>query len=483
MSQTEPNDGRQVQSQSSFLRSGLIGAGWYVVLLGIGVGCVNWGGDRPLGWRVTDPPGLSPYHRPLAGPVAGSPQQAARPVVPEGIPSDELLAERDPITLNAPELSEAPRPQLDAPEPGASNTRERPVPDGIAAFDPLTVTAEMPETATVGSPVSLTLTLRNETPFAAEDVRVQLRYGSDWEFPGTGERNVEQRLGTIAADRSREVALQLTPVRVGRRCVDVEVLSATHEAVSRTVCTHVGERLVTLEVAGPDRRTVGSRAEYVVTLTNQAGRPVEDTVVAVDYPQSLDLKELSAGATREPGRLEWDLGTLLEQERVQIQLEFECAEAAADVCTRMVVTSRGMSVSERSACLSVVDPALLDVQVSDENDPAAVGETATFRVRLQNRSSRPAGRLELLVDPSAELELAALLRDGQTLAARRSGDAQILTPRGPLAPGAVVEYEVRTVARSAGIATLSVVVRSDVLIAPLEIREPLLINPPVTGRE
>lgn len=261
---------------------------------------------------------------------------------------------------------------------------------------------------------------------------------------------------------------------------DVESPSLHRDVASPTLDA---DRLVDVHVAGPDQRTVGSRAEFIVTLANSAGRVLPDTRVAIDYPAALKLREVSAGATREPGRLVWDLGDLLAEERVQIQAEFECASIADDASVRVAAGGREYQTRTQIVPLRIAPVTCLDLQIGDSADPIALGESTEFVIQVQNVDSVVHRQLTLHLMPTDQLRLGAIqARAGQrTLPVRihSTGEGQTVTVQQDLPPGETWTVFVPAVARAVGVGQIVALLDSDQAPTPLKARETTLVDPPL----
>ena len=117
------------------------------------------------------------------------------------------------------------------------------------------------------------------------------------------------------------------------------------DATTDQQCVGCVEPTVRIDLVGPMTRTAGGRLECVLTLVNVTGREVSGIVASIDHDGALVPKEASAGATRLPGRLEWDLGLLRVDERVQMQVEFACPTTSEQTCITAKVLGRDMGAA------------------------------------------------------------------------------------------------------------------------------------------
>jgi hypothetical protein len=463
-----------------------IGIFWFVTLL---VGCVGFGPGRDVVWRFDDPPGLSPYAQPLNSAPAGTTQQSVTK------PDASMAGPNGPDVAGG---NSANRRGLNAPDPGQprTNSAGRPpasptpapsIPQRSQNQPVLELEVVAPESVAVDDSVSLQLSVRNRTALPAENVTVTVRFNKAWQFTGSERQSIEEQLGRLAPDAERGLTFSLWAREPGLQTVELVIQSETHDEVARTVSIDVRPPIVDMQIVGPLERTVGSRAEYVLTLTNVSRQAQPDTHVDIGYDESLLLKEVSAGVERTAGNLTWDLGELLQDERVQIQIEFECAAAADDSCLRVRVRGRDFGAEEKAACLQIAVRPEVDLQISDAADPIAVDESTTFTIRVANGGSIPRRGVSLHLTPTEQLEIVSV----QARAASADLAIEIVpgsegwtvTSREELPAAGVFTYEVQVHARAIGVGQVIALLKYDGLPVALNVREMTVVDPPVVRRE
>lgn len=401
--------------------------------------------------------------------------------------------------------------QLGAPEPiptgtvaGSGFSVE--VPESESAFSTdvdagkqLSLSVSAPESVAADKVVMVWVNVKNTTDAIAQNITLTCRFDDHFEFPGRGDGVVRQRMGSLDPGSSRGLALPLTARRAGQARLHLLVSSETHadttaehslevhssQAAPANVSVSGPSAAVNVDVSGPQWRTVGSRAEYVVTIVNKTGSDLPDTVATVSYKSALQLRELSAGAVRQPGILRWDLGTLFAEERIQIQVEFECAAVVPAATLTAAVTSGDRPVGTAESRLSVAARPDLELRVSDTADPLESGQTSTCLVEVENHSARPAGGIVIHLVPSPNIEITgARVRHGNReldLNAMVEGNGVSFQAAPPLEPGGRLRYEVDVNAVAAGPGELRALLQSRTPAVPLEVREPFVINPSARG--
>ena len=494
-----------------------IGCIWFTTLLTATVlftGCV--GPQVRLPWSVSDPPTLSPFAQSLE--TESPPYLTARP--DQAVVTDVPGSTTEPSLPTIPE--EPVRRQLVAPDPmpGSGDadfgtTRRGPdvpltIPDGPEPLPRLSLLIELPASAAVDEFVTVKLVLANTTDTAAENVTVTCRFDEHLEFPGSTESTVEQTLGTLNPDDERELVLSLVALQAGRSCLELQLSSDTHPDATTEKCLEIRTPAsadaatpppedaetpltedagplpqVDVSIVGPRRRTVGSRAEYVITLVNDSGTELPDSEIVVNYDPDLVLKEVSAGAHRENGRLSWDLGTYYNEERVQIQLEFGCDSLTSSAGISVTVTSGQRSCGRSDASLDVIARQELEMRLRDMADPLESGQNSTFVLEIENHGSQSARDIVVHLVPSKNIDINSAtvgLGNGELdLNAFVEGQGLYFDPAPPLAPGDQLTYRIEFEAGAPGASELRAFLQSQILSAPIEVREPILINPRLSG--
>jgi len=133
-------------------------------------------------------------------------------------------------------------------------------------------------------------------------------------------------------------------------------------------------------------------------MMNLTGKEQPDVHVIIEHEPVLDPREASAGALSEPGRLEWDLGLVRIDERVQIQVEFACLSVSEQTCILSRVTGRNLPSQEVESCLQVTPRREIELEITDEQDPVVVGEKVFYVVRVTNHGREPLSGLMLQFD-------------------------------------------------------------------------------------
>ena len=376
-------------------------------------------------WKLTNPPPLNPQNQPLNGSSQTTPQsRETQRVNPQSIPQkqpqiprpeNDLFSVPESVDRSQPPQPRdlpkqiTPRPELKEPDFQSNLPQTKPDPKSQSgplmtppvtaepnSTDRLEMTVDVIPKRQLGSGATFYLIIKNVSDRSVRNVLLECEFDAALLFPGRREKKIGQRLGTLQPGESKEISLTLYSDALGSHCCRFRASADGEELVWKSVCVEYEKKQLDLSVIGPSARTIGSRAEYIIKLSNVSDVDLNNIQVAITYDPVLNPREASIGAERETGQLKWSLDTVRKGEGVQLQVEFECEVAAEHACLRVNVTSPELPNELVSACLKVT-PAegVLDVQVRDTKDPIARGEETVYEVSIENRGLQPAREISL----------------------------------------------------------------------------------------
>lgn len=336
-------------------------------------------------------------------PTRSSPTPTFAPAAPETLENNRQPL--DPIPL--PETSQptdGPRllPRLLAPSAGLMPVR--PSSGGTGAgwivFD-----VQAPQQAPQGSTAPIRVIVKNVGQKNVESLSIACDVPQGVTLPGTVERSAVSPVRRLIPGEATELKFQPRSDLLGRQTIRLTARFGNTEVASRVAEIDFVPRQVELRLVGPNRRSVGQRAEFNVRVANLTSQPLQQVQVRMRYDSPLTIKELTLGGRRSEGLIEWTVGDLRPDESIDIQAEFECRIATSEACVNVSLSSDEVLSDEREVCLRI-DPSATDLQVdlSDESDPVRQGETCFVILTARN------GGLQPLTDIRATLQLPAGLK-------------------------------------------------------------------------
>lgn len=248
-----------------------------------------------------------------------------------------------------------------------------------------------PQDVLFGETKVYTLTVSNPGTGDAENVVLSL-------LPLVpGEKSAGVRpMGTIPAGGRRTVEVELTARQTGR-------LQVRAEAMADGGLTARGEqdvlvRRASLEVVaeGAPRKYAGTRARYVVRVTNSGDATASDSLVVATLPAGAQTVASSDGGVFSPqnGQVQWTLGEL--RPGASRVLELECTLISPGDNRLDVRTAAAGDLSALASVTTHVE-ALADLKmtVNDPQGAVAIGADVTYEVRIVNRGTKAAESIDV----------------------------------------------------------------------------------------
>lgn len=356
-----------------------------------------------------------------------------------------------------------------------------PVPQGLE------LTVRAPSRAPLGGQATYRLFIRNAGDHAEEDVAVHCQFDEALQFGPAKERELLQQLGRLLPNETRELALTLTSRKKGTHCSRFSLTSGTgqqnKEALWKSVCVDFVDRHLNIDVQGPARRTIGSRAEFNINISNTDTKATGDLELFLTHDNALVPKEATTGAQQQPDGLRWKLGSLAPGEGLQLQVEFECASLAHRACVFLETRGENLPREQAEGCVEIVPvPGILDMRISDKNDPLVVGKTGEYEVTVQNIGLQVARqiRLEIQIPDNLKVLSASVSQQGKELPLKshQEGSRLQFEILDVLEPDLKLIYTVRVEATRAGDAEVQATLHSTLSQAAVQTSEPTRVVAP-----
>ena len=334
----------------------------------------------------------------------------------------------------------------------------------------------------VGGSATFDVVVRNQGAETVTGVLVNVEFDEAFVFPGRVEKRLKKDLGQLLPGQSREMRLTLTSDRLGKHGCRFSMTAAGGAAIEREVSVEFINPKLQVELVGPARRTVGSRAEFTVKIANTSDKPIDDLRVTLQHDAALTPHTASGGFQREEHSLRWSLGRIEAGAGLQVQAEFDCRQLSEQACITVEAHGAELSAESVESCVTVVAvPGLLDLRVSDRSDPVKVGEEAEFEITVQNLGLEAVSEVHLNVQSSEHLRAGSHTakigdREIKLTATQRDGTLRLVLPDS-LAADATLRITLRATALQPGDAELRVVATTGSDGTPAETSEFTSINP------
>ncbi|MBN1395819.1 MAG: hypothetical protein JW959_12425 [Pirellulales bacterium] len=306
----------------------------------------------------------------------------------------------------------------------------------------LVMQLEGPQEVSYGKSELFHLRLANTGTGDAENVAITL-------MPvGTGE-NVQAKhaIPRLAAGEKKTLDVELTARQSGNLTVHVEARADgnLHAQASETVLVRRAGLEVALE--GPKMQFVDTAANFAVAVVNSGNAPARNVKFSLALPSGVEYLSGIEGARLNAAgdKLIWTVDSLGVRE--ELQFAVNCRLTAAGVSrVRLEAEAEDDLTTSAQTTVEVQAVANLTMDVKDPTGPVPVGEEAVYEVRVRNRGTKDANRVEVFAYFSNGIE--PIAADGVP---NRIGRGQVVfDPIDSLAPGAEVVLKVRARADAAG---------------------------------
>jgi hypothetical protein len=322
----------------------------------------------------------------------------------------------------------------------------------------LVIGLDGPREVLYGEKQVYTLKLSNAGNGDAENVLIEL-------VPiGAGENQpVSHSLGRIEAGGRKAIEVELTARQVGDLTIKVQVRGDGVLYAELAEKVLVRRAALQVNVEGPKIQYVGGVAAYRICVRNPGTAPARKLNFSVGLPPGAKYLSGVEGArlASDGAKLEWDLESLdPAAERVFL---VNC-RLDSPGSTQIDVVSNADGDLTASAGMTTRVEAMADLalEVKDPPGPVAVGEEATYQVRIRNRGTKNAPDVQVVtyfsrgIEPTAAEGAQHKIEAGQV----------VFSPVASLGPGEDLVLKVRARAETAG----NHVFRAEVHCRPLDIR-------------
>lgn len=265
---------------------------------------------------------------------------------------------------------------------------------------------------------------------------------------GTGENvQASHKVGVLKAGGTKTLEVELTARQSGNLTIQVEARGEgdLKAELSEKVLVRRGDLKIGLQ--GPKFQFVGTVGEYTATVGNQGNAPAKNIFIALTLPAGAEYLSGVEGArpTEDGKRLIWRLETLPAGEELTFAVKCRTDKPGVSQVKLEAVADDDLEVSaETTAKVEAV--ADLTMKVKDPVGPIPIGKEVVYEVRVRNRGTATARRVEVFAYFSRGIE--PLKAEG---AESRIAPGQVIfQPIDSLGPNEEVVFKIRARANAAG---------------------------------
>lgn len=253
----------------------------------------------------------------------------------------------------------------------------------------LTVSKQMPDSATLGVPLTYTLVVTNEGASAASDVIIEdvvptAARVDQADPPADYDKETRKLIWEFAelqAGESRELRVQLTPVERGRLNSVATVRFKAHVVTSTVV--QAPQLKVVLDI--PREVKVGSEVKLRYIVTNSGDGAATDVMLRSDLPPGL----------RNPigNDLEYNIDTMQPGEEREVELDVVAAEPGEFISTAEILAA-GMAPQSTESSMRIIGQQIQVVRSGPQR--RYVGRPAVYENILTNETSFDASEIRVV---------------------------------------------------------------------------------------
>jgi len=280
------------------------------------------------------------------------------------------------------------------------------------------------------------VTVRNPGTGAAENVVVMLP-----EALG-GERAT---LGDIQAGKEKVFQVELLARTAGE--LNLVATAAADQELKTSAQRGLTVRRADLGVSleGPGLKYSGSGAQYKVVITNTGDATATEVVTAVALPPGVKYLSGVDSVKIIDGGLRWSVGALEPGQTRTYKINCQL-NTSGDIQLEIGARGKG-DLAASSACLTTVETvADLVLSVADPKGPLPTGEKVPYEIKVQNRGSKTARGVDLVMQFSEGIEPL----DATGLEHRIAEGQVLFSPIAQIDPGQEMKFKVTAEALKSG---------------------------------
>jgi uncharacterized repeat protein (TIGR01451 family) len=327
----------------------------------------------------------------------------------------------------------------------------------------LTIEVVGDEQVMTGDDTVLAITVANPGSGEATDVILEADIPANLKHPAGTE--LEFEVGTLRPNESRRLELTMTGIKQGPASPTLIVRAAGVPAVEQAKQLEVVAPKLEVGIEGPKRRFLDRKSTHVVTVSNPGTAAATDVEVVAYLPSGMKFVEANNHGTYDARQhaVYWSLAELPAQRSGDVQLVTLPTESGDQVIKVEGKAERGLA-DAHTETISVEGVAALSFQISDLNDPLAIGGQAAYEVRVVNTGTKSASNVQVVAVLPAEM--AAIDAKGPTSSALREGKI-VFEPISRLAPKEQQVFQFRAEATKAGDLRIRVQLTSEEIRTPI----------------
>ena len=246
----------------------------------------------------------------------------------------------------------------------------------------LTIEKSGPATAQLGADVAYSIVVANKGTFIARGVVVTDNV-PDGLTHASGQKQVVTQVGDLAPGQSKTIPISLKAAARGKHCNEAVATSSNAAKVSDDACTTVLRPGLDIAKEGTKDQIIGRNADYDIVVSNTGDTELTNLKVTDTAPTGTSIVT-AEGAVIAGNTATWTVASLPAGQKKAFKVRLT-SKVGGNLCN-IVTVADAQGLSDRAeACTMWKGVAGVLLEVVDDPDPIAVGETTTYTVRVTNQ--------------------------------------------------------------------------------------------------
>jgi len=316
-----------------------------------------------------------------------------------------------------------------------------------------------PAMASLNDTFTYTIQVKNPGTSIAKDVTVvdELPDGIVHE---SGERTLSFPVGDLGPNESKTITVAVKGTRTGTFVNKATANSSNVGSVSAEATTVIVETAMNFTVTCEPETTIGKRAKSGIVLNNTGTQSLTDVVVTAEWPEALKFLSSECGMQSTTGTsASWNIGELKGGENKTCDV-IVTSKYPGEHCMKFTVTTGQGLTKEQSCCTRWRGMPAILIEVVDDPDPLARGDTTTYTIKVTNQGTADDRNITLKCVLPEEIE--AVSASGATDCTVTPREITI-APYPVLSPKQMVEWKLIAKAIKGGDARIKIFLTSELL--------------------
>jgi uncharacterized repeat protein (TIGR01451 family) len=325
----------------------------------------------------------------------------------------------------------------------------------------LLLAKEAPAEALICEDIPLKYTVTNTGTGTARNIRIADALPEG--LVAVGAQDARFDLAELEPGKSREFTIKVRAKKTGTFQSAAAAKSANSAAESKSTSTVVRAPKLEVAASAPEQRFIGRNLTHKITIKNVGDVAARDSFVESTLPTNAKFVGASDGGRVVGNKVAWQIGTIAPNAQREISVTYEGGEGTArSEVTAVAHCADAVRTSVETKLVGI--PAIL-LEVVDLEDPIAVGEEATYEIRVTNQGS--ADGTGIVIECMLENAMQYVTSSGPTRGSYSTGKLSF-APLAKLAPRGEAAWKVVVKASEPLDARFKVRLTSDQIERPVE---------------